>query len=369
MILPESLHEQAIELAHRGSHPRQSGIEHRLRYHFFFHNMNRKVDRFLKGCPECHLFEDKRTQEPMKPHGVPSKCWEAVAIDLFGPMPSSNHIIVVQDLASRFPAAKIVSSTKASKMLPALGDIYDAYGNPENQLSDNGPPFNSKSMEQFTKKRNINVQKIPPCHPSSNTVETFMKPLGKAMKIANHNKTSEKEALSMLLSNYRDTPHPSTGIEPAASMLQHPSSMIFRDAHQSVFPRQPVSENGTKSAREHDEQIKQARGSKINSIKYRISSRFKIGDSVLLRNYKRFSKFDPLFLPERHTIINIDHQGLRLSVERETDGKLFFRHPDDIKRSHAPAAPTGQSKPMHTEKDVINRWHQIASENDIEDSC
>ena len=180
-----------------------------------------------------------------------------------------------------------------------------------------------------------------------------MKPLGKAMKIANHNKTSEKEALSMLLSNYRDTPHPSTGIAPAA--------MIFRDAHQSVFPRQPVSENGIKSAREHEEQIKQARGSKINSTKYRITSRFQIGDSVLLRNYKRFSKFDPLFLPERHTIINIDHQGLRLSVERESDGKLFFRHPDDIKRSHAPAATTGQSKPtMHTEKDVINRWHQIA---------
>ena len=31
----------------------------------------------------------------------------------------------------------------------------------QNQLSDNGPPFNSKSMEQFAKKRNINVQKIP----------------------------------------------------------------------------------------------------------------------------------------------------------------------------------------------------------------
>ena len=35
MILPESLQETAIELAHRGAHPGQSGIERRLRYHFF----------------------------------------------------------------------------------------------------------------------------------------------------------------------------------------------------------------------------------------------------------------------------------------------------------------------------------------------
>ena len=31
----------------------------------------------------------------------PTKNWEVVAVDLFGPMPSSNHVVVVQDLVSR----------------------------------------------------------------------------------------------------------------------------------------------------------------------------------------------------------------------------------------------------------------------------
>lgn len=57
-------------------------------------------------------------------------------------MPSNNHVVVVQDLGSRFPAAKLVSSTKVTKVIPALEDIYNAYGNPEIQISDNGPPFN-----------------------------------------------------------------------------------------------------------------------------------------------------------------------------------------------------------------------------------
>ena len=39
IIHPKSLQITAIELAHRGNHPRQNGIEKRLRYHFFFYNM------------------------------------------------------------------------------------------------------------------------------------------------------------------------------------------------------------------------------------------------------------------------------------------------------------------------------------------
>ena len=136
--------------------------------------------------------------------------------------------MVAQDLASRYPAAKIVSFTKTSKVIPALADIYDAYGNPKTQLSDNGPPFNSAAMKQFTKNKAIEQENIPPLHPSSNPVETFMKPVGKIMKIARHKKVLEREALQQLLTNYRDTPHPATGIAPSA--------MLFRDPPNSSFP-------------------------------------------------------------------------------------------------------------------------------------
>ena len=39
IVLPESLQQLAMELAHRGSHPGQSEIEWRLRFLFYFHNM------------------------------------------------------------------------------------------------------------------------------------------------------------------------------------------------------------------------------------------------------------------------------------------------------------------------------------------
>ena len=50
------------------------------------------------------------------------------------------------------------------------------------------PPFNLKAMDIFIKKKNIEMKKIPPFHPSSNPVETLMHPLGKTINIAHLNK-------------------------------------------------------------------------------------------------------------------------------------------------------------------------------------
>ena len=62
IILPEALQSLAISLAHRGSHPMQNGIERRLRFHFFFHDMQKKVAEFVKTFQTCCSFTDKKNQ-------------------------------------------------------------------------------------------------------------------------------------------------------------------------------------------------------------------------------------------------------------------------------------------------------------------
>ena len=331
IILPDKLQSVAIELAHQGSHPGQSAMERRLRYHFFFHHMNIEVEKFLRNCTECSIFTDKKCKEPIKSHKVPENCWEKVSVDLFGPMPSRNHIMVVQDMSSRFPAAKLVSSTSANKVLPALAEIYDAYGNPDTQLSDNGPPFNSASMEKFAEERNIKLEKIPPLHPSANPVETFMRPLGKTMKIANHKRNDEKGALQSLLRNYRDTPHPATGVPPAA--------MMFRDSMTGVFPRKVINEDNVQEAKRLDEYQKSQRETDVNSSKYKKHDVISLGDQVLVRNYTKTRKFHPIFSPEQYIVTNIADYGRKLQIERVSDGKTLVRHPDDLKTFTMPNHP------------------------------
>ena len=319
IILPQSLHAEAVRLAHQGSHTGQSGITRRLRYHFFFHGMDEIVREFVNGCQLCQVFTDKKTREPIMPHKVPEKSWSEVAVDLFGPMPTSKHVVVVQDMASRFPVAKIVASTKAEKVIPAMADIYDTYGNPDTQLSDNGPPFNSIAMQQFASRRGIELKKTPPLHPSSNPAETFMKPLGKAMKMAIDSSNSLQTALTHLLNNYRDTPHPATGLPPSA--------MLFRDPPNSVFPRVAVSDKQIQVARKQDVESKLERQVDVNSSKYKKRSEVGIGDWVLIRNFNKKSKFDPLFQPKPCMVKQSENGWVVL----ERDGSSYRRHLDDIK--------------------------------------
>ena len=112
-------------------------------------------------------------------------------------------------------------------------------------------------MGAFANESNIELQKIAPQRPSSNPAETFMWPLGQAMKIAHMNKNSEKETLNQLLNNYGDTPHTATGLPPAA--------MLFRDGKWTVFPRKIVTYSDVSLARERDKRMTQERTGKINT--------------------------------------------------------------------------------------------------------
>ena len=85
------------------------------------------------------------------------------------------------------------------------------------------------------------MQHIPPLHPLANPSETFMRPLGKTMKIVSFRKIPEEIALKQLLVNYRDTPNTATGLSPA--------SMMLPDGPEKSIPRVTASDDAIKNAR------------------------------------------------------------------------------------------------------------------------
>ena len=186
-------------------------------------------------------------------------------------------------------------------------------------------------------------------HPSSNPAETFMKPLGKAMKVAKYDRISEKSALQNLLNDCRDTPHPATGVPPA--------SILFRDGMNGIFPRRCVTEIDVKDARKKDSSMKRDRQDRLNASKFCSNDRFLKGETALLRNYRRTSKFDTFFSPEKCEIMHVSNGGKVITVQRKVDGNIFKRHPDDLKRCVAEEeyrCATGES-----EWEALNNWHDI----------
>ena len=131
-----------------------------------------------------------------------------------------NHIIVAQYVLTRYPDAKIVSLTSVKPVLKAMHQIYTDYGHPDFHRTDNGHPFNSTVVTDFSQSRDITHDKVYPFHPQANLVETFMKPLGKAMNVAHYNKDDKKTVLNNMLSSYRATPYPATGVPSIELFLQ-----------------------------------------------------------------------------------------------------------------------------------------------------
>ena len=106
--------------------------------------------------------------------------------------------------------------------------------------------------------------------------------------------------------------------------------MLFRDGQRYLFPRQIVTEEQVETARDRDRRQKQDHQEKINDSKYRINTKVNVGDSILMRNFKRKSKFEPVFIPEPCRIMSISEDGLFVTLNN-VDGKIFRRHLDDIK--------------------------------------
>ena len=117
-------------------------------------------------------------------------------------------------------------------------------------------PENPSPKPKFAAQNNIEPQKVALLHASSNPVETSMRPLGKPMKIAHMNKENEKDTLELLLNNYRDIQHPTTGLTPP--------SMFFRYDKHSIFPRQSVRTKDIIKPKEKDQKMKLQRTDKIN---------------------------------------------------------------------------------------------------------
>ena len=80
---------------------------------------------------------------------MPQSLWEVLNIVFYGPLPTGEYLLVVIDRYSRFPEVEIVSSTKASVVIPKLDRKFAVHGIPAIVRSDNGPPFNREDYFRY----------------------------------------------------------------------------------------------------------------------------------------------------------------------------------------------------------------------------
>ena len=142
IVLPSTLRSRALTLAHEG-HLGIVGTKQHLRTKVWWPGMDRAAEKYCKSCHGCQITSRPDAPEPLRPTTLPEGPWQALAVDLLGPLPSKHSILVAVDYYSRYYEYEVLTSTTTDKVIDSLENMFSRHGLPMTLRSDNGPQFKS----------------------------------------------------------------------------------------------------------------------------------------------------------------------------------------------------------------------------------
>ena len=229
IILPETSWGTAFSKAHQGQHP---GINSLKEMHIWPLLVSSPKHFYWKSCCKMSsvpMFSNKTTKEPIQSVHTSNHPRNNVSVDLFGPMLTTKHVyILVQGIFTQFPAAWIVKSNSTDSVIKTTDGIYNNFGTPTSHRKLMGCHSTHNHSKSIWIHKGIKNNKVYPHHPQTNLVEIFMRPLGKAMKIAHYEHQNKENALNQLLASYQATPN--------IASSQAPGNLIFQNGYQNNLP-------------------------------------------------------------------------------------------------------------------------------------
>ena len=217
--------------------------------------------------------------------------WERLNIDFKGPLPSrgkNKYILTVVDEFSRYPFAFPCSNMKSSTVIDCLITIFSIFGMPAYIHSDKGSNLISAELRTFFHSRGIAASNTTPYHPQGNgQCERYNGVIWKTVQLALRSKGLSincwEDVLTDALHSIRSLLCTSTNCTPHERMFHHP-----RRSTLGVSLPGWLCEPGP----------------------------------VLLRNFKRASKYEPLVSEVELVHANPNYALVRFPCGRESNVSL-----------------------------------------------
>ena len=151
------------------------------------------------------------------PTELPLGKWQDLSLDLLGPMPTGEYLLVVIDYYSRYYEVEILMrSVTASQIISSLEKIFAVHGLPVTITSDNGPQFWFEEFEHYLVDYVILHRKVTPQWAQANgEVERQNRSLLKSIRIAQAEGKLWRKELVHYLATYRTTPYTVKSVCPA----------------------------------------------------------------------------------------------------------------------------------------------------------
>lgn len=176
------------------------------------------IENWVKCCKACQSMSNKKSEQELSSWPKTNKPFQRIHMVFC--MFDGNTFLIVEDTYSKWLEVYVMNNTNASATIEKLRNLFSIFGLPNEIVSDNGPPFNSKEFNAFCDANGIKLTHSPPYHPQSNgeakvSVRKVKQSLKKMIIDEKERKTPISLKLSNFLLKYRTTPTTVTGESPA----------------------------------------------------------------------------------------------------------------------------------------------------------
>ena len=165
-----------------------------------------QIEKLCAECYWCQLVTKHVPPPQAKPTHMAQQPWENLALDIFGPLPSGENMLVLVDYHSRW--IEVVRATRSKIIIQRLDAQFARYGIPKSLRTDNSPNLVSNEIEDYLKEMEVEHRHTNPLWPRANgEVERQNRTLLKAIRVAHAEGKNWREELNKFLLAYRSTPH------------------------------------------------------------------------------------------------------------------------------------------------------------------
>ncbi|XP_077538135.1 uncharacterized protein LOC144150167 [Haemaphysalis longicornis] len=219
VVIPGVLVPTFLELAHE-NHQGIVRTKQLLRERYWWPQMDRNVEEHVKHCHVCQLADKsaKPHVAPLQPVEWPEGPWQKLGMDIVGPLDVSypRFLVTLVDYYSKWPEVLGTNSISTEDVIKLLDSSFSREGLPEFLVTDNGPQFVSKQMQEYLKEKGIRHVFSSNYYPQANgQIERFNRVLKEHLQVARLEGKDASKSITQFLGSYRVTPHSVTGLSPA----------------------------------------------------------------------------------------------------------------------------------------------------------
>jgi len=139
-------------------HPGQQRIMKLLKWNYWWPSLKEDVKKYVQGCFKCQQNKVQHQKKSGELHSLKilQRPWQEISINIIEPLPRSNvmdAIVVIVDQFTKMIQLKTTTMKISAESIAKIyrDEIWKLHRVPRKILSDRGPQFASRFMEQLTK--------------------------------------------------------------------------------------------------------------------------------------------------------------------------------------------------------------------------